>query len=164
MSPTGHAMPDREMHTNTGLEIAGPRQVARLMGRVVRLRCPNCGGGPVLEHWLRMRVRCGACGLRLRRGEHDNVMGPVMFSFTIAGVLLFATLAVLLVNLREVPWDAIQYGGPVAMIVLLVLLFPFSRLVWLAFDLMLRPVTPAEMEWHRAAPGEFSDEGRRPPG
>ena len=154
-------MADREMHTDTGLEIAGPRQVARLTGRALRLRCPNCGRGPVLEHWLRMRVRCGACGLRLQRGEHDNVMGPVMFSFTIAGVLLFVTLAAMLVTLREVPWDAIQYGGPVAMVVLLLLLYPFSRLIWLAFDLMLRPVTEQEMAWHHAAGAEFSNESTR---
>lgn len=30
-------------------------------------------------------------------------------------------------------------------------LFPFSKTIWLAFDLMLRPVTPEELQWHRAA-------------
>ena len=62
-----------------------------------------------------------------------------------------------------VPWDLLEFGLPVLMAVSLVALFPFSRLVWLAFDLMLRPVTPQELEWHRETPDEWSsvrDAGR----
>lgn len=38
-----------------------------------------------------------------------------------------------------------------------------ARLLWLAFDLMLRPVTPEELEWHRTAKSEFSTGGRQAP-
>jgi len=40
-------------------------------------------------------------------------------------------------------------------LVLLFVLFPFSKLLWLAFDLMPRPATAAELEWHRASAREF---------
>ena len=77
--------------------------------------------------------------------------------FTLAGLLIYAVLAVTLIATGPtVPWDLLEYGLPVLMAVSLVALFPFSRLVWLAFDLMLRPVTPQELEWHRAAPDEWS--------
>jgi hypothetical protein len=36
--------------------------------------------------------------------------------------------------------------------------FPFAKLLWLAFDLALRPVTPSELEWHRTATREFDTE------
>jgi hypothetical protein len=36
------------------------------------------------------------------------------------------------------------------------ILFPFSKLLWLAFDLMLRPLTPEEMAWHRFEKKEWS--------
>lgn len=42
-------------------------------------------------------------------------------------------------------------------------LFPFSKLIWLAFDLMLRPVTPAELDWHRTEAAEWSSERSAPP-
>jgi len=42
-------------------------------------------------------------------------------------------------------------------------LSPFSKLIWLAFDLMLRPVTPAELEWHRTEAAEWSSERSAPP-
>ena len=36
-----------------------------------------------------------------------------------------------------------------------VALLPFAKLLWLAFDLALRPVTPQELEWHRSSDVEF---------
>ena len=153
-----------ERQTQTGLVVPGFRQTARLFGRALLLRCPNCGRGPVLEHWLKLRVRCGNCGLRLQRGEHDYFIGSMMILFVLAGSLLLGVLVVaLLVTWPDVPWDLLQNGLPILMIVALPALFPFSKLLWLAFDLMLRPVTEEELDWHRAAAGEWStgeDEGR----
>jgi uncharacterized protein (DUF983 family) len=31
--------------------------------RALRLRCPDCGKGPVLVSWLKLPERCGNCGL-----------------------------------------------------------------------------------------------------
>jgi uncharacterized protein (DUF983 family) len=143
----------------SGLELASPRQVGRLFGRAFRLRCPNCGGGPVLRHWLKLQVRCGRCGLRLERGEHDYFSGSMMILYSLAGVLTLATLAVVLIaRWPDVPWDLLQYGIPLLMLALVPALYPFAKLGWLAFDLMLRPVTPEEMEWHRSTDAEWSSE------
>lgn len=145
-------MPHEEMETRTGLQLASPRQTARLLGRAFRLRCPHCGGGPVLQHWLKLRVRCGNCGLRLERGEHDYFLGSLLFNFILAGLLFMVVLvAILLVTWPDVPWDALEIVLPILIVAAPVFLFPFAKLVWLAFDLMLRPVTPEELEWHRAA-------------
>jgi len=146
-----------ETRVNSELELPTVRRTVRLFARAFRLRCPNCGRGPVLHHWLKLRVRCGSCGLRLQRGEHDYFVGSVFILFTLAGLLIYAVLAATLIATGPaVPWDLLEYGLPVLMAVSLVALFPFSRLVWLAFDLMLRPVTPQELEWHRDAPDEWS--------
>ena len=148
-------MPYDEMQA--GLELPSPGRTARLFGRAFLLRCPNCGRGPVLRHWLKLRVRCGACGLRMERGEHDYFVGSIFILFTLAGILVLGTLVVtLLVSGPAVPWDLLQYGLPVMMLVAMPALFPFAKLVWLAFDLMLRPVTAEELDWHRASEDEFS--------
>jgi uncharacterized protein (DUF983 family) len=148
-----------DMRTNPGLELPTVRRTARLFGRALLLRCPNCGGGPVLHHWLKLRVRCGTCGLRLQRGEHDYFVGSMFILFTLAGLFIYAVLAVtMLFAGPSVPWDLLDYGLPILMIVALLGFFPVSRLVWLAFDLMLRPVTPEELEWHRSAEAEWSSD------
>ena len=108
-------------------------------------------------------MRCGTCGLRLERGEHDYFVGSLMLNFVIAGVALLVTLAVVLVaTWPDVPWDGLQYGGPVVMLLAPAVIFPFSKLLWLAFDLMLRPVTPTELEWHRSSAAEFDTERDAP--
>jgi len=141
------------------MELPSVRQALRLFGRAAILRCPNCGGGPVLKHWLKLRVRCGNCGLRLERGEHDYFVGSLMLNYVITGTLVLVTMAVLLVTMwPEVPWGLFQYAGPAAMLVLPFVFFPFTKLIWLAFDLMLRPMNEEELEWHRTADSEWSTE------
>ena len=146
------------MDSDVGLEIPSVGRTLRLFGRALRLRCPHCGGGPVLDGWMTLRVKCGACGLRLLRGEHDTIMGSVFILFTLVGVAGYVILAVTMAVTDETPWDLLQYGLPLLAVVLLLALFPFSKLLWLAFDLTLRPVTPQELEWHRRAESAFETE------
>jgi len=150
---------NEEMESRGGIHLASLGQIVRLFGRALRLHCPNCGGGPVLQHWLKLRVRCGTCGIRLERGEHDYFVGSLMFNYVITGTLLLVTLAVVLVAMwPDVPWTWFQYGGPVAMVAIPFAIFPFTKLLWLAFDLMLRPATPEELEWHQRSTTAWSTE------
>jgi uncharacterized protein (DUF983 family) len=151
-------MPRPEMDSETDMEIPTVGRTLRLFGRAFRLRCPHCGQGPVLEHWMKLRVRCGHCELRLHRGEHDTVMGFVFILFTMVGLTAYLALTVTMLTTRETPWDLLENGLPLLVLALVFLFFPFAKLGWLAFDLMLRPVTPQEMEWHRAATTEFDTE------
>jgi uncharacterized protein (DUF983 family) len=147
-----------EMDSETGMEIPSLGRTLRLFGRAFTLHCPNCGKGPVLEHWMKLRVRCGHCDLRLQRGEHDTVMGFAFILFTMVGLIAYFALVVTMLATEETPWDLLETGLPLLVFVLLFVLFPFAKLGWLAFDLMLRPVTPEEMEWHRGATQEFETE------
>lgn len=122
------------------LELPTARRVALLAGRVLRLKCPNCGGGPVRTHWFRMRVRCGNCGIAIERGEGDYFIGSMMLNLLLSElVFAIAFVSTLLVLWPDVPWDVLQYAAPAAMIAAPFALFPISKLAWLAFDLGLRP-------------------------
>lgn len=145
----------REMETESGLELPSLGRTARLFARAFTLRCPNCGGGPVLHHLLKLRVKCGTCGMRMQRGEHDAFLGSIFVLFTLVGLTNYALLLITAAVTEETPWDLLQWGLPVVTLLLLVLLFPFAKLGWLAFDLMLRPMTPAELLWHQQAEVEF---------
>ena len=155
-------MPRHEMDSETGLELPSLGRTLRLFGRAFLVRCPHCGQGPVLEHWLKLRVKCGACGLRLLRGEHDTMMGSVFVLFTLVALVCYALIVVALTVTDSTPWDLLQFGLPLLALVLVVALQPVSKLLWLAFDLMLRPVTAQELEWHRAARTAFETERDAP--
>jgi uncharacterized protein (DUF983 family) len=142
---------------------APPFSWARLftyLGRAFRLRCPNCGGHPVRASWLKRLPGCPRCGLRLDRGENDYFIGAYTLNLIASELLVaFGLLAVLLATWPDPPWDAIQYGGVALMLIAPFVFYPFSELVWLAADLAFRPLTPAELEWHR----EGSTDGRELP-
>lgn len=127
---------------NNDLDLAwpGPKETLRLAGRVLRLKCPYCGRGPVLRHWLKMRERCGNCARKLERGEKDYFIGSMMFNMILSeGLFVAALIATLVLLPPPVPWNALETWIPIGMIAAPFLMFPFSKLAWLAFDLLLRP-------------------------
>lgn len=111
----------------------------------MRLRCPNCGGGPLFRSWLRMHPQCPACGLRLERGEDGYQVGSYMFNIIAAELLFLAVfLAVLVLTWPAPPWALLQYGAPALMVIAPFLFFPFSKTLFLAFDLLFRPAPGGE--------------------
>jgi uncharacterized protein (DUF983 family) len=123
------------------------RRPVILFWRAVRLRCPNCGGRPLFRHWLRMRERCPICRIRLARGEEGYQVGAYMFNM-VAAELIFAAifLAILVWTWPAPPWNALLYGGVILMVIAPVLFYPFSKTLFLAFDLIFRPAVPEEFE------------------
>jgi len=122
------------------MSVPGVGRLMRLVGRALMLRCPGCGGGPVRHSWFRMRESCGGCGCRLERGEPDYFLGGMMFNLVLSE-LLFAALfvAVLVFMWPAVPWNGIQVGAPIGMALAPIVLYPVSKMLWLAFDLAFRP-------------------------
>src|ERR687897_2629020 len=111
-------------------------RLVRLFWRAARLRCPNCGGGPLFVTWFRMRDRCPSCGLSLERGEEGYQVGSYMFNI-IAAELIFAAafFGIVLATWPNPPWLALQIGGVALLIVAPFLFYPFSKTLFLAFDL-----------------------------
>ena len=91
--------------------------------------------------WFKMKERCPRCGFPLQRGEsQDYWLGGMMFNIALSELLAVVAVAiVILVSWPDVPWNAVWFGAIGLMIAAPFLLFPLSRTVWLAFDLMFRP-------------------------
>jgi uncharacterized protein (DUF983 family) len=112
----------------------------------LRLRCPRCGIGHVMRSWFSLRDACTECGLRFERDEQEDYwLGAYTLNF-IATELVFALiLAVALVaTWPNPPWTAITWTGVVQMCLTPILFYPFSKALWLAIDLMFRPVGPQD--------------------
>ncbi len=118
-----------------------PRRVARLAWRAARLRCPNCGTGTAFESWFRMRPACTSCGLEFERREQGYIVGGYMLNIVVAeGIFLSGFLGVLLATWPDPPWGVLQVVAPVVMLVAPILTYPFSKTLFLAMDLAVRPV------------------------
>jgi uncharacterized protein (DUF983 family) len=132
--------------TDSHLALPTGRRLLAVVSRVLRLRCPNCGGGYVLTRRAGVRDHCDGCGLRFRRSD-DNYFSGAMFFGLLIGETIFAVslLATIVASWPDVPWDAITYIAPIGMIVVMLLLIPVSKVVWLGVDLLVRPATAAEL-------------------
>jgi uncharacterized protein (DUF983 family) len=130
----------------SGMDDSRKRPV-QLFWRAARLHCPNCGGGPLFDRWVKMRDRCPICGIRLARGEEGYQVGAYMFNM-VAAELIFALIfvAIVVYTWPTPPWTWLLYGGVLLMLIVPVLFYPFSKTLFLAFDLLFRPPTAEDFK------------------
>lgn len=109
------------------------------VGRALLLRCPRCGSGGILASWFSLRARCPQCRLVFDRGEgNDHWLGAYAINLVLAeGLAAVIALAVLRATWPK--YMAAQVTGMILAVALPILLFPFSRTLWLAWDLAFRP-------------------------
>jgi uncharacterized protein (DUF983 family) len=111
------------------------------------LRCPRCGGGGILRNWLTLANHCPRCGLALERGESSDFwIGAYVFNL-VAGEVLAIGIPIIwmIASAPHQPWTLIEIVAGVLCVALPFLFFPFSRTLWLAWDLSFRPVEPGDI-------------------
>ena len=117
-----------------------------MIARALTRRCPHCGSGGLFLGWFKERERCPACGVRLLRGDESWATGTYLFNLVVSELLLMMLLAVVVVSTwPDPPWVMLQVGSLALMVVAPILFYPFARLLFLAFDMMFRPVQPEEL-------------------
>ncbi|HEU0016673.1 MAG TPA: DUF983 domain-containing protein [Longimicrobium sp.] len=136
-----------------------PGRGMQLYRRALRYRCPHCGGGPIRAGWFRMRRTCATCGLRTDRGEQDFFLGAMMFNIVLAeGLLALVLVGVVVAQWPAVPWRTLGIASVVLAVLAPFVFYTLSHALWLASDILIRPVTGREMAWHHAHP----QDGYRP--
>jgi uncharacterized protein (DUF983 family) len=117
----------------------------RLLARGLARRCPVCGQGQLFRRWFVMVERCPRCGLRFERidGHFTGALGLN----TIAGVVaVCAALAIgAAATLPEIPVATLIAVVVTVGIIVPLVGYPFSKTLWTAIDLRMRPLEPGEV-------------------
>lgn len=143
---TGEEGPDGVVRT-TESALAFPtwKHLLTLIGRALRLRCPNCGQGGVLRPWAAVRDCCDHCRFRFTRSTDSYFSGAMLTNLAVAeGLFAVVFAAVLIGSWPDVPWDTLTWAMPLGIALAPVLLLPFAKVAWLTFDVAFRPITPDE--------------------
>jgi uncharacterized protein (DUF983 family) len=136
--------------TESGLAFPSWRQLFRLIGRAVRLRCPNCGVGAVLRPYATVNEHCSHCGFRFTRSSDSYFSGAMLTNLAVAEGLFALVFGVTLIaSWPNVPWDTLTWAMPLGVALAPILLLPFAKVFWLTFDVAFRPVTADEIETPR---------------
>ena len=82
-------------------EDAHEREVKPALLRGWRRKCPNCGAGPMMRGYLKVRESCPVCGEELHHHRADD--GPAYMTILIVGHLLAPILLFAFVRWRPDP-------------------------------------------------------------
>lgn len=115
----------------------------RLVARGLARHCAVCGSGRLFHRWFRMVERCPGCGIRFRR-EEGSWSGDIGMNTIVTFTLLFAVL--LVGALSGMPIPAMGALATTVAIGVPVLFLPFSKTLWFAVDVAMRPPTTAEVD------------------
>ncbi|CUH53213.1 DUF983 domain-containing protein [Shimia sp. R11_0] len=78
------------------------RPMKQALLRGFRCKCPNCGEGPMLKGYLKVRDHCPVCKEEFHHHRADD--GPAYLTILIVGHLLAPLLHVAFVHWRPDPW------------------------------------------------------------
>ncbi len=113
-----------------------------------------------------MEPACPTCHLKLNRGEDDYFLGSLTINFVVAELLvvLGAGLGIYL-TWPEVPWGLLTWSLALLVVLAPVVFYPFAQLIWLAMDLIFRPLTLKDLEGHgeNLSPGPVLPPGSKGP-
>ncbi len=118
----------------------GFRGGLRLLARALAKRCPRCGGNGLFLSWFKIRETCPTCGLDLERKESGYVVGAYMLNIAVSeGIWLVTMVAITVATWPNPPWNLLLYGGVGLMILAPIGFYPWSKTLFLAADLWIRP-------------------------
>lgn len=114
-----------------------------MIARGITRRCPRCGQTGLFRRWYTMVDDCPRCGLHFER-EEGYWLGAMMVNLGMAQLAFLAVLVGMSVAFwPDVPWAAVFAVSLVVTLGVPLLFYPFSKTIWLAGDLLVRPTDDA---------------------
>ena len=107
----------------------------RMLGRGATRRCPRCGAGKLFHHWFAMVQHCPRCGMKFER-EPGYWTGAIAINTIVVGGLFTIVLVVtMILTVPDIPWVTVLLVVVPLMTIGPLIVYPFSKTLWLAVDL-----------------------------
>ena len=117
----------------------------RVLFRGCTKRCPVCGQGHLFETWFRILDRCPRCNLRFERIE-GHFSGDIGVNTIVSfGALMIVLMVGFLAFWPTPPIVPIIVLAAVIAGIMPLVFLPFSKTIWLALDLLMRPLEKGEV-------------------
>nr|MDQ3305649.1 DUF983 domain-containing protein [Actinomycetota bacterium] len=109
-------------------------------------RCPLCGQGGLFRNWFTLADRCSRCALRFERIEGHWVGALGMNTIVSFSVLFVVVVVGLVLSHPAYRMAPLVIAAAVTAVVVPLVFFPSSKMLWTAIDLLMRPLEPGEAE------------------
>ncbi len=124
-----------------------PPGLRQLLGRGLTLACPACGARGHFRRWVRMAERCHRCRFIFERIE-GHWLGAIGINTIVTfGALATWVIGALVVTAPDPPTLALTLGNIAVAGLVPLVFYPFSRTLWTAVDVAMRPLEAHEVDW-----------------
>jgi len=131
------------MTDHTPFDIGAHKVLAFVRG--CRKHCAVCNSGKLFTRWFTLAERCPRCNLRFERIEGHWTGDLGINTIVSFGTLLIALIVGFLLSWPEAPGIALFIVAISIAGLMPLAFFPFSKTIWLALDLIFRPLEPGEV-------------------
>jgi uncharacterized protein (DUF983 family) len=115
-----------------------------VLKRGLHRRCAVCGQKKLFRRWVIMVERCPRCGLRFQR-DPGQWLGSWFLNICLAQLVVIVVLIVGVATGRPgASMVALGIIGALAACLFPLWFFPYSRTIWVAIDLAMRPLEFSE--------------------
>ena len=120
--------------------------LGRLLLRGFTRRCPVCAQRGIFEGWFTLSERCSRCHLKFERIDGHS-SGALGVNTVVSIIVVFAAgIAGFVLTFPELPLAPLVTSAVLVATIFPILFYPFSKTVWTAIDLRLRPLDEGEVK------------------
>ncbi len=124
-------MADGSHNARAETETAEERPLRPALLRGWRRRCPQCGAGPMLKGYLKVRDACPVCGEALHHHRADD--GPAYLTILIVGHIMAPSILIVFTAFRPEPM-ILATGFTIGCVALSLYLLPRLKGALVAFQ------------------------------
>jgi uncharacterized protein (DUF983 family) len=107
----------------------------RMLARGATKRCARCGSGNLFHKWFRMVPDCPRCGLHFEREQGYWTGAIAINTIIIGGIFAIVFVATMAFTVPDIPWVGLLMAVIPIMSIGPLIVYPFSKTLWLAVDL-----------------------------
>lgn len=119
-----------------------PPSNGKMIVRSLLRRCPNCGNHQAwFVSWFKQGERCVGCGVKRTRDTDGHELGSMTIASVVNIVLIMIAIGIAIaITAPDVPVLTLYIVLASAALVFPVLTWPITHTLWMALDLILRPM------------------------
>jgi uncharacterized protein (DUF983 family) len=120
-------------------QLSTMRRIFLLAWRGWTKSCPKCGNRGIFQRWFTLRHSCPSCGFVFEReeGYWTGAMGANIIATEL--VFVAGLITALVITWPSPPLRELIIGAVLFNIVFPMFFYPFSKTIWMGFDLAFHP-------------------------
>jgi len=104
--------------------------------RGLRRSCPICGNRKIFSTYFKLKESCPRCAYVFSREDGYWVGAIIMNTAVTEGLFLLLFIVSIIAMAPDIDWMVLLAIGVATNLVFPVIFYPFSKTIWMAFDLV----------------------------